>query len=493
MGTADRNDETRTSTGVPGLDEILHGGLLPKRSYLVVGGAGSGKTLLSLQFMLAVSSPKDRAMYVTLAEPEADIRRNVEALGWNLDKVDFVDLSPREQPTGQGDYHVFAPSEVEQSRVWKGLIDAIEDKRPTRLVIDSVTQLGYLSTDEYQFRKQILALVAYLGRNGCTSYLLHEPSLLDREASVGLAVDGIIRVGRTISPGLAIGLRSVQIDKLRGSDFLSGLHPLMISADGITVFPHRVESLGEHRLGERQIGSGIAALDELLGGGLESGTTALFSGPAGAGKTTLGLSFLCEAARAGGRSVVYTFEESVESIASRCESIGIPARALLANGKLRIERVNPLQLYPDQFLAMIRNAVEQQGCTSVMVDSLRGYELAMEEFGQAKAHIHNLVTYLNRKGVTTLLISEVEHITSTELRATDLGVSHLADSIVLMRYAEHAGQVIKIINCLKKRNSDFQPELRQFSITAKGIQVSEKLQHLRGILTGVPTLEQGLK
>lgn len=491
MRTADCAGEARISTGVPGLDEILHGGLLPQRSYLVVGGAGTGKTLLSLQFLLAAGTSEDQAMYVTLAEPAADIRRNVEVLGWNLGKIDFIDLSPREQPTGQGEYHVFAPSEVEQSRVWKGLVDAIEDRRPTRLVIDSVTQLDYLSTDEYQFRKQILALVAYLGRNGCTSYLLHEPSMLDREASVGLAVDGIIRIGRTISPGLAIGLRSVQVDKLRGSDFISGLHPLMIDGDGITVFPHRVESLGEHRLGERQIGSGIAALDELLGGGLESGTTALFSGPAGAGKTTLGMSFLCEAARSEGRSVAYTFEESLESIASRCENIGIPARPLLASGALRIERVNPLQLYPDQFLAMIRSAVEQQGCTTVMVDSLRGYELAMEEFGQAKAHIHNLVTYLNRKGVTTLLISEVEHITSTELRATDLGVSHLADSIVLMRYAEHAGQVIKIINCLKKRNSDFQPELRQFNITSQGIRVSEKLQHLRGILTGVPTLERG--
>jgi circadian clock protein KaiC len=158
----------------------------------------------------------------------------------------------------------------------------------------------------------------------------------------------------------------------------------------------------------------------------------------------------------------------------------------LTSGALQIVPVNPLELYPDEFLGMVRAAVEEDGCRIVVLDSLRGYYLVMEEFGSLVANIHNLATYLNQKGVTTLLINEVEHITGN-LMATELGVSYLADTIVLMRYAEHAGQVIKVISCLKKRLGDFQPELRQMSVTAGGIKISEKLEHLRGVLTGIPS------
>ncbi|PWF42082.1 ATPase domain-containing protein [Massilia glaciei] len=231
--------------------------------------------------------------------------------------------------------------------------------------------------------------------------------------------------------------------------------------------------------------SGIPALDELLGGGLESGTTTLLTGPTGAGKSTLGTQFLAHHARLR-KSIIFTFEEAPAFILARSRGIGNPVDHLVASGTLKIVRVNPLELYPDEFLAVVRHAVEVDGHTMAMIDSLRGYQFAMEEFGKPQAHIHNLVSYLSRLGVSTVLINEVEHITSTSLKATDLGVSHLADNIVLLRYAEYAGKVIKIVGCLKKRIGNFEPELRQPRVDAGGIHISEKLDNLHGILTGIP-------
>ena len=480
----------KISTGIAGLDEILHGGLPAGRSYLIAGGAGSGKTVLSLQCLLEGLRLGEKVAYVTLAEPASGIKLNAQGMGWALGAVEFLDLTALGESLVEGEYRVFQPEEVEHATVWKSLFDFVRTTRPSRVVIDSVTHLRYLSADPFQFRKHVRGLVAFLEQAGCTSYLLYEPAELASEAAVGLAVDGIINLQRGISPGLATGIRSIEIAKLRGTDYMSGLHPLRITSNGIEIFPHRIESTGCTRPGQTIISSGTAGIDELLGGGLESGTVAMLCGPAGVGKSTLGTQFLVEAARTGKRAILFTFEESAESVQMRARGTGIPLAAQIDSGALKVLRVNPMEHYPDEFLAIVRHAVEVDGFSCVMVDSLRGYELAMEEFGMAKAHIHNLLTYLNRKAVTTIIISEVEYITTTDLRATELGVSHLADTVVLMRYAEFRGQVIKIINCLKKRIGGFQPELRQLTVDAKGIAVGGKLEHLHGVLTGAPTLSR---
>ena len=478
----------KVSTGIKGLDEIVHGGLPAERSYLIVGEAGSGKTVFSLQWLLEGVRRGEKAAYVTLAEPAASLRFNASGFGWDVSGIEILDLTGLGESLADGEYRIFQPDEVEHADVWRLLFDFIKTKRPVRLAIDSITHLRYLSNDPYQFRKHVRGLVSYLNQAGCTAYLLYEPTELAHEASVGLAVDGILHLRRGRSPGLATGVRSIEVAKLRGTDFLSGLHPLRIGAGGMEIFPHRVEKTGPTRPGELTISSGIAGVDQLLGGGLESGTTAMLCGPAGVGKSSLGTQFLIEGAKRGGRSVLFTFEESVESVMTRSRGIGAPLAAHLESGAVKIVRVNPMELYPDEFLAMVRQAVEEEGFTSVMIDSLRGYEFAMEEFGMAKAHVHNLVTYLNRNAVTTIIVSEVEYITSADLRATDMGVSHLADTVVLMRYAEHEGRIVKIINCLKKRIGGFEPDIRQLTIDSSGMRVGDKLDHLQGILSGAPTL-----
>lgn len=482
---------SRMTTGVPGCDEILDGGLIAERSYLIGGAAGSGKTVFSIQWLRAGIATGEKCVYITLCEPAAQLSRNVDGFGWTLEGIDIVDLSPSGQALDGGvdEYHVFPPSEVESTPVWSSIYKAIDDYGPDRVVIDSVTQLRYLATDEYQFRKHILALVNYLNGRGITSFLAFEPRELEHDVSVALAVDGVIRLRSSVSSALAIGLRSLQVEKLRGSDFMSGIHPLRIGKEGMAVFPHRIERTGSIMPGMNLISSGIPRLDDLLGGGLESGTTTLLTGPTGTGKSTLGTQFLAHHARRA-PAILFTFEEPEAFIAGRSRGIGAAIDDVLDSGALKIVRVNPLEQYPDEFLATIRHAVEIDGRQMVMIDSLRGYQFAMEEFGKSQAHIHNLVTYLQRMGVTTLLINEVEHITSTSLKATDLGVSHLADNIILLRYAEHAGRVTKIVGCLKKRIGNFEPELRQIEVGANCIRISEKLLHLQGILSGIPVSSQ---
>jgi circadian clock protein KaiC len=459
---------------------------------LIGGVAGAGKTIFSLQWLRAGLLLEQKCMYITLCEPGAEIKRNVAGFGWNLDQIDIVDLSPSgtELAENSGEYHMFPPSEVESVPVWKAIYDAVQQGRPDRLVIDSVTQLHYLAIDEYQFRKNILGLVNCLNGLGITSLLAFDPGEMDRDSSVALAVDGVIRLSRSISTGTAIGLRSLEVEKLRGADFMSGRHPLRISADGIHIFPHRIEHTGTLNPGDHMACSNLDGLDQLLGGGLESGTTTLLTGPTGTGKSTLGTQFLAHFARSG-HAVLFTFEEPASFIVKRSRDIGVPIDDVIASGALKIMRINPIEMYPDEFLATIRHAVEVDGCGMVMIDSLRGYQFAMEEFGKPQAHIHNMISYLSRRGVTTLLINEIEHIASTSLRATDLGVSHLADNIVLLRYAEHEGQVIKMITCLKKRVGNFQPESRQIKTSGSGIEISEKLHPLHGILAGTPVFKQG--
>ncbi len=477
----------RTSTGIPGLDEILKGGIIPNHSYLLVGAAGTGKTIASTQWLLNGEGRKEKGLYITLAEPRENIARNVGGFGWDLDKINFVDLNPLiDAPDADvEEYNIFPPSEVERAPMWDGIYDAIDRYRPDRVVVDSLTQLRYLSADDYQFRKQILRLVTFLNRSGCTSFLTYEPAEMDHETSVALAVDGIIRLRMEVSPRRVVGLRSLQIEKLRGSDFMSGFHPLRLTSRGMVLFPRRIEAPGNVRPGQYQLSSGIEELDHLLGGGLESGTTTIISGPVGAGKTTLGTKLLAEAVRDGRGAVIFSFEEAPVSIVSRAESVGIPLSRMIESDMLRIDRVNPLELYPDEFLGIVRRAVEDHGVKTVMIDSLRGYDLSMEEFGSTVANVHNMVTYLNRQEVTTIAINEVQHITGP-LVASDLGVSHTFDNIILLRYAEYKGSVIKVITCLKKRHGPAQAGLREYRITADGLEVSDELTSLTNILSGAP-------
>jgi circadian clock protein KaiC len=254
------------------------------------------------------------------------------------------------------------------------------------------------------------------------------------------------------------------------------------------VYPRLVPGSHERHFEPELIPSGIAELDEMLGGGIERGTITILSGPSGVGKTTLGIQFMKEAASRGERSVVYAFEEQRDTLLHRCDGIGIPVRAMLGEGQLSVMEVEPLRFSPGEFALMVRREVEERNARIVMIDGIAGYQLTLAG-DDLVTHLHALGRYLQNMGVTVLLMNEVSGITG-DFEATEAGISYLCDNLVFLRYLEIDGELRKSVGVLKKRLSGFSRNIREFEITCDGVLVGEPLTGLRGVLTGTPEVMQ---
>jgi circadian clock protein KaiC len=461
------------------LDEILEGRLVPHQAYLVRGGPGTGKTTLGLHFLMAGAQAGETALFITLGEPEEQIRLHATSRGFDLHGITFLDLSPSpEFFTEVEAYDIFSPSEVERGPTTQRIVEQIEMLKPVRVFIDSMTQFRYLASDAFQFRKQTLSFLRYLVAAGATVVLTSEDSDEISDDDLQFLSDGIIHLtfsGRN---------RMLAISKFRGSDFQSGQHTLRLGPDGIEVFPILLPKTRLEDLTYTKISSGVPQLDEMLHGGLERNTITIITGPSGVGKTSLGLQFIKEAAGRGERSVVYLFEEARDALLHRSESINIPVKAMIERGTLAVKKIDPLQYTPDEFAYQVRYEAEELGTQIVMIDSVAGYRLSVR--GQdLVGHLHALAKYLSNVGVTVVLINEVENITG-EFQATEVGISYLADNLIFLRYLEIQGSMRKAVGVLKKRLSDFERHLREYEITRYGIKIGEPLVHLRGILSGRP-------
>jgi circadian clock protein KaiC len=472
---------SRLSSGVPGFDEILEGGLIPGRAYLVRGGPGAGKTTLGFHFLTAGAANGEKALFINMGETEEQLRANAEASGFDLRNVTFLDLSPSADFfTEVQTYDVFSPAEVEREPTTNKITAEVESLRPQRVFLDAMTYFRYLSPDAFQFRKQVHSFLRFLTEQGGTVLFTSESSPTDPDDDLQFMSDGIIHLE---SVG---GERSITVSKFRGSDFRSGKHTMRLSNSGMEVFPRLLPEGYGRTFKVETISSGIPELDELLHGGLERGTITIISGPTGVGKTTLALQFMKEAAGRGERSVIYTFEEWDETLLSRSEAINIPVRTMSERGTLKVVQIEPLHYSPDEFARLVKKDVEAKGAAIVMIDSISGYKLSVR--GQdLVSHLHALSKYLQNIGIAVILISEVEFITG-EFRATDVGVSYMADNIIFLRYLELKGELRRAIGVLKKRLTDFEKTLREYEITRYGIRVGKPLTGLRGILSGTPEI-----
>ena len=468
----------RLSTGVPGLDEVLYGGLIPQRSYLLRGGPGCGKTTLGLHFLVAGAAAGERCLFISMGESEEEIRSNAKAISIDLDNINFLDLSPNAQFfTNMESYDIFSPAEVEREPITQSIVGQVEALKPQRVFLDAMTQFRFLSPDAFQFRKQVLSFLRFLVEHGTTVLFTSEGSASAPDDDLQFMSDGVIHLD------FSSGSRTLSISKFRGSDFRSGYHSFRLSATGMQVYPRLLPEMHGQGFVVEPISSGVPELDEMLHGGLERGTISIITGPSGVGKSTLGLQFMKEAAGRGERSVVYIFEEQQETLLRRCESVNIPARAMMERGTLSVVQVEPLHFTPDQFASMVRREVEQQKASIVMIDSVSGYRLSLRGGEDLVTHLHALCKYLQNMGIAVLLINEVEAITG-EFKVTEVGISYLADNIVFLRYLEMQGEMRKAIGVLKKRLTSFEQTLRQIVVTRYGIKVGQPLTELRGILTG---------
>jgi circadian clock protein KaiC len=478
----------RLSTGVPGFDEILCGGLVPQRSYLLRGGPGCGKTTLGIHFLAAGVANGERCLCISLGESEEELRTNAEAIGFDLSNISFLDLSPNpEFFTQKESYDIFSPAEVEREPITQSIIEQVEALKPQRVFLDAMTQFRFLSPDAFQFRKQVLSFLRFLIEQGATVLFTSEGSGSAPDDDLQFMSDGVFHLD--FSPDE----RSISVSKFRKSDFRSGRHSMRLTATGMQVFPRLLPEMYKQEFVVEAISSGVPELDEMLHGGLERGTISIITGPSGVGKSTLGLQFMKEAAGRGERSVVYVFEEWKETLLSRCESVNIPVRTMIERGTLSVVQVEPLHFTPDQFANMVRHEVERQKASIVMIDSVSGYRLSLRGGEDLVTHLHALCKYLQNMGIAVLLINEVEAVTG-EFRVTEIGISYMADNIVFLRYLEIQAELRKAIGVLKKRLSSFERTVREIEITRYGIKVGRPLTGLRGILTGkVDWIEQPTK
>ncbi|WP_435075569.1 ATPase domain-containing protein [Halorubrum sp. HHNYT27] len=476
----------RLSTGVAGLDEVLDGGFIPERSYMIRGQAGSGKTIMSFHFLQQGVEQGETSLFINLEEDVRDLKANAAALGFDTDAIKFLDLSPSADVfTEDQSYEVFVPEEVESGPLTDRIVESVTAVDPDRVVVDPLTQFRFLLSDDYQFRKQVVGFMRFLKDESATVVFTVQNTDSLPTDDLEFITDGTIRLG------VKEYGKTVEVPKFRGSSTQRGEHAYRVTGEGIEVFPALQPGNYTGEFTSKQLSSGIEGLDDLLHGGLERGTVSIISGPTGVGKTTLSTQFMKEAAERGERSVIYLFEENRQTFLTRSRAVGIPVDEMMERGTLDVIEVEALERSPQEFARMVRTEVEERDADLVMVDGIAGYRLTLRgEDGMMLQQLHALGRYLKNMGVTAVFIDETRNITG-DFQATVENISYLADNIVFLRHLEVQGEMRKAIGVLKKRTSDFERTIREFRITSDGVTVGEPMSGLRGILSGAPELVDG--
>jgi len=483
------NTTKRLSAGIAGLDEVLYGGLLPRRSYLVRGGPGTGKTTFGFHFLTSAVSG-ERTLYITLGQSEAGIRQDAQALGFDLNGIPILNLAPTpEFFTKVKTYDIFTPAEVEREPMTQKIVEQVEKVKPRRVFVDAITQFRHLASDAQQFHKQTLAFLNYLTEKQATVVFTSESSRVTPDDDLQFHSDGIITLGITEHG------RTLKVSKFRGSNFQQGRHALRITDRGLVVYPRLLPESHRQAFAPEVIPSGIAALDEILHGGVEQGTSTLITGPAGVGKTTMALHFVNEAAKRGEHSVVYVLEETLPVLTARCEALQIPISAMIDKGALSLFQVEPHRYMPEEFVGIVRQEVEQRQARLVMIDGIAAYRKFLRG-DDLMTDLHSLCQYLQNMGVKILLTNEVEQIAGG-FQATEYGVSYLAGNIIYLRYMERrtkegALEIGRCVGVLKKRLTDFDKTVRELEITGEGMKVGGPIIGLRGVLSSMPVVDERL-
>jgi circadian clock protein KaiC len=477
--------QARTPTGIAGLDDILAGGLVPDRLYLVEGEPGAGKTTLSLQFLVEGARRGEPGLYVTLSETGEEVRAVADSHGWDLRGIEICEMADSaETLRPESHYTMFHPSEVELSATTRRILDAVERVKPKRAVFDSLSEMRLLAQNPLRYRRQILALKQVFNSIGCTLLLLDDSSADEADHQLRTLAHGVLTLEH-LAPEYGAERRRLRIIKMRGIQFRGGNHDFVLRRGGLQVFPRLVASEHVGGFKREHVPSGVSALDQLLGGGLDRGTSTLLVGPAGAGKSTLATQYSLAAAERGERASIFTFDESIATLLARSESLGMDLRPQIESGLVRARQIDPAELSPGEFAHLVRSAVEDDGARIVVIDSLNGYMNAMSEERSMTIQLHELLTYLGHKGVITLMIVAQHGLTGTAVQAA-IDASYLADSILLLRYFEAAGEVRQALSVMKKRSGAHERSIRELKL-GPGIRVGPPLADFQGILTGVPT------
>ncbi|MFN8392869.1 MAG: ATPase domain-containing protein [Bdellovibrionota bacterium] len=473
-------------TGCEGLDDILQGGLAAHRLYLIEGNPGSGKTTLALKFLIEGAARGESGLYVTLSETKEEIYSVAAGHGWSIENIPIFELVASEESLEpESQFTMYHPSEVELSETTKAVLTEVERIRPQIVVFDSLSEMRLLAQNPLRYRRQILALKQFFTGRHCTVLLLDDRTSEIGDLQLQSIAHGVISLEQ-LAPEVGAERRRLRVVKMRGRSYRGGYHDFVIQRGGLKVFPRLVAA--EHRQDQvsSELSSGIGELDELLGGGIESGTSTLLIGPAGSGKSSIMAKYLSTATARGKTACLFTFEESVHSLLTRSRNLGMDLKPAIERGALIVHAIDPAEISPGQFSYLVRQAVEQHDVKIVAVDSLNGFLNSMPEERFLTIQLHEILTYLGHCGVSSLLVLAQHGVLGSGIQSP-IDTSYLADAVVLLRFFEVGGEVRRAISVLKKRTGSHERTIRELILARGEIHLSEPLRGFRGILSGLPT------
>ena len=474
----------KCQTGVPGLDEVLGGGLPVGCLYLCEGPPGVGKTTLSMQFLMEGMRRGEQCLYVALSETRKELEAVAASHGWDLEGLTIIELATIHNAIGTKPTTLFQSAEVELTQLVRLLMEAIDARRPARVVLDSLSEMRLLAQNPLRYRREILKLKQEIGARDCTVLLLDDRSSHGSDVQVHSIVHGAFLLD---AAPLKFGVfrRMLSITKIRSVKFAEGSHDYVIERGGVRVFP-RLIAAGHHRPFQRRVAtSGNTQLDALLGGGLHYGTSNLLIGPAGSGKSTIATMFAHAAAARGERVAYYVFDETLGTLQQRSLDMGLDLAECIDAGRLTMTQIDPATMSPGELASHVARAVQEEGARVVVLDSLNGYLTAMPHEEFLHLHLHELLTFLNQQGVMTVMILAQHGLIGP--MGTPIDVSYLADSVIITRFFEAGGNIRKAISIIKKRSGPHEPAVRELTFQPGGVQVGPPLEQFHGVLTGVPS------
>jgi circadian clock protein KaiC len=470
------------STGIERLDEVLCGGLPARRLYLIQGDPGVGKTTLGLQFLLEGHRRGEKTLYITLSETRDELRSVASSHGWDISDVPLFELDSGGDVLLEDQNTLFQPSEVELAEMTRSLLAEVERVKPVRLVFDSLSEMRLLAQSALRYRRQLLALKQHLAARGCTVLLMDDRTSEAGDLQVQSLAHGVIALEQ-LSPLYGSERRRLRVVKLRGVSFRGGYHDYRIKRGGLDIYPRLVAAEHPGQFRAETVPSGAPSLDALLGDGLDRGTSALFLGPAGSGKSALTMQFAHAAVQRGEAVRVFAFDEGLATIEARGRALGTYVESDL----LHVRQVDPAEMSPGEFVHQVRQDVEDGNARVVIIDSLNGYLAAMPEEQFLVIQLHELLSYLRQRGVLTIMTVAQQGLIGTMSSPVD--VSYLADTVIMLRFFEARGVVRKAISVLKRRSGAHATDIRELIMKPR-ISVGEQLSDLQGVFTGVPRFEQ---
>jgi circadian clock protein KaiC len=477
------------TSGLNSLDYILRGGFAANRIHLIEGEPGAGKTTLGLQFLLEGKSKAERCLYITLSEGRDELIQVAHTHGWDVDGIDIFELVPPELSLDpEREQSILYASDLELGETVRLVMEEVERVAPARVVFDSLSEIRLLAQGPLRFRRQVLALKHFFATRHCTVLFLDDLTQREDDLSLHSLAHGVVRLEQ-IALTYGAERRRLRVYKMRGRAFHGGFHDFLIRTGGLEVFPRLVAGSHPQINVERKVAmSGIREMDELVGGGLDYGTSTLIVGPSGSGKSTIAMQYVAAALKRGEKVLFVSFDETQRVFHDRAVGLGWDFEDEQDKGNFNFRQVDPAELSPGELAGTVSRAVEEAGARVVVLDSLTGYQHAMPEEQFLLLQMHEMLTYLNQQGVLTMVILTQSGMVGSNMQSP-VDMTYLSDAVLLLRFFEAEGEIRRAISVVKKRTGSHESAIREMRIDGGGIRVGEKLDGFRGVLTGTPIYE----